>query len=136
MIDGTSDGGASVDGSGEQGEVHTPAAGSTGAHSDAEKEQKKTLIGILSYLSILVVAAYFMGKDDPSTHFHIRQGVVLFVFQIATWVVVSMIPFLFPIMGIIHVGLVILAIIGIANVLRKKERVLPFIGEFAKHVPF
>ncbi len=103
-------------------------------HKDTE--QKKMLIGILSYLNVLVIAAYFMGKDDPSTHFHIKQGFVLFILEVATWVILSMIPILFPLLSIVHVGLVILVVIGIINVIRKKEQALPLIGDLAKHVPF
>lgn len=103
-------------------------------HKDVS--EKKMLIGVLSYISILVVAAYLMGKDDPSTHFHIKQGVVLFVIEIATWVILTMIPFLFPILALVHIGLVVLAIIGIINALRTKEKELPLVGGFAKHVPF
>jgi len=104
-----------------------------GTHADTH--EKKMLIGVLSYLSVLVIAAYLMGKNDPSTHFHIKQGTVLFTVEIATWVIATMIPLLFPILALVHIGLVILAIVGIINVLRKKEKGLPLIGRFAKHVP-
>jgi uncharacterized membrane protein len=101
-----------------------------------DAEQKKLLVGILSYLSILVIVAYFLGKNDPSTHFHIKQGAVLFVLEVATWVVLSMIPLLFPLVSLVHIGLVILAVIGLINVFRHREKELPFIGDLAKHVPF
>jgi uncharacterized membrane protein len=37
-------------------------------------------------------------------------------------------------MNIVQLALLILSIVGIVNVVQKKEKELPFVGSFAKHV--
>lgn len=102
-------------------------------HEDVR--QKRTLAGVLSYLSVLVVVAYLIGKDDAENHFHIKQGFVLLVAELAVMVILSALPLLFPFIAIAHIILVILSVIGIINVLRGKKAQLPLIGHLAKHVP-
>lgn len=103
---------------------------------DAAFEQKRKTVGILSYISILVVAAYFMANGDKRLMFHVKQGVVLFVCEIAVMVVAQMLLWtLSPIISILNIALFVLMIIGIMNVLNGKEKELPVIGQFATHVP-
>lgn len=99
------------------------------------KAQKKLLINILSYLSVLVIVSYILGKDDPSTHFHIKQGAALLAAEVGTMAIIALIPLLFPLYAVAQIAFLILAIIGIVNAARGKEKELPLIGKFAHHVP-
>lgn len=118
-------------------ENNTSNAGATPAApaAPADQKQKNMLVGILSYIGILVVVAYLLGKDDPSAKFHIKQGAVLFVLELAVMVVSYMMLFFAPIAMIINLGLIVLSIIGIVNVIQGKEKELPLVGGLSKHIP-
>lgn len=93
------------------------------------------LMSILAYVSVLILIPFLVAKDNQTVHYHIRQGVVLVVIEIALWIIseILWIPFLYPLFGLVHFGLLILSIIGIVNVLQKKQVELPLVGQYAKH---
>jgi len=97
-------------------------------------EEKKTssendkLMGILAYLGVLVVVPLFAGGNSKFVKYHANQGLVLFSAMILTnilWVV----PFLgwmaAPAVGFL---LLVLAIMGIVNVVNNEMKPLPIIG--------
>jgi hypothetical protein len=45
--------------------------------------QDNKLMGILAYIGPLIIVSYLVAKDDPFVKFHIKQGLVLFVIEIA-----------------------------------------------------
>ncbi len=81
------------------------------------------LMSILAYVSVLILIPFLVAKDNPTVHYHIRQGVVLVAIEIALWIMreILWISFLYPIFGFLHFGLLILSIIGIVNVLQKRR---------------
>jgi uncharacterized membrane protein len=99
----------------------------------APAENNTTLMGILAYIGILVIIPYLMAKDDPSVKFHIKQGLVLVVIEIAVMVVGNMLYILAPVLMIVNLGALVLSVIGIINVVNKKEVPLPLIGQFSSH---
>lgn len=104
------------------------------AQEPASAPQKNVLMGVLSYLGPLVIVSYLTEKDDPFVKFHIRQGVVLIVIEVAAWIIGSMMWTLWPLISIVNVGTVILSIIGIVNVVQGQQKELPLVGHFASHV--
>lgn len=92
---------------------------------------KNMLMGILSYLWVLVIIPFLMAKDDPFVKFHVKQGMVLVAIELILWVAVQVIFFLVPIVMIVNLGLLVLSIIGIINVVQGKEKELPLVGHFA-----
>ena len=119
------------------GSTHTPQTNVGAPDTQKEFEKKRQLIGILSYLSILVVFAYNMADKDERLMFHVRQGAVLFAVEVAVIALFSTILFmLWPLASLINIALLILSIIGIINVIKGKDKELPLIGHLAKHVPF
>jgi uncharacterized membrane protein len=88
-------------------------------------------MGILAYLGPLVIVPYMAVKDDPFVRFHVKQGLVLFVAELILWVASWLLIFLFPIIALLQLGVFILAIVGIMNVVNKKEAPLPIVGGFA-----
>lgn len=99
----------------------------------------KTLMGVLAYIGILVLIPLFMEKKDSFVKFHIKQGLVLLIIEIALYIVYRMFFwsfFTFTIMPLLNLAIIILAILGIINVVQKKERALPFVGQFAKYFSF
>ena len=91
-------------------------------------------MGVLAYLGILVIIPFLMARYDGFVRFHIRQGLVLAIIEIAVWVLGSVSYQLWPILQIVNLGALVLAIIGIVNVLNHKEAEIPFIGAFARHI--
>ena len=95
--------------------------------------QNTTLMSVLAYIGILVVIPYLMAKDDPIVKFHIKQGLVLVVIEIAVWVAGSMIYMLAPVLMLVNLAALVLSIIGIVNVIQGNQKELPFVGQFSKH---
>lgn len=99
--------------------------------------QHRTLMGVLSYLGILVIIPILMAKDDSFVKFHIKQGVVLLIIEIAVWFVLSTFMWqLWMVWQLINLVTLVLAIIGVVNVVQGKEKELPLIGSLAHHLPF
>jgi uncharacterized membrane protein len=116
------------EGSGTNPQVTKPSTPST-----STKAENTTLMGVLAYIGILVIIPYLMAKNDPFVKFHIKQGLVLVVIEIVVMIAAQMVYMLAPILGLIHIAALILSIIGIVNVVQKKQVSLPLIGQFSKH---
>jgi len=100
------------------------------------KQGDKNLIAILSYFGILFLIPILAAKDSPFAQFHAKQGLVLFIAEIAT-TLITWIPILGWIAGpILYIIWFVLAIIGIVNVLGGKQTPLPIIGKFASKFKF
>lgn len=94
--------------------------------------QNRTLLALLAYLGPSIVLAYLLGRENPFVKFHVKQGAALFIIELIIW---ALQPFLWPVWGLVrlvHLGLFILAIIGIVNVFQGKEKELPLVGAWAK----
>ncbi len=96
---------------------------------------KNTLMGVLAYIGPLVIISYFIAKNDPFVRFHIGQGSVLLVLEVASWFVGMMFWPLFAIVQLVNVAILILAAMGIVHVLQGKEKELPLVGKYSKHFP-
>lgn len=92
------------------------------------------VLGILAYLSFLVLVPWLVARRDKFVQFHVRQGLILLVLEAATWLLG-----IIPILGwlaifILWIIWTILSIYGIMVVLRGEEKPLPIIGQFAKKI--
>ena len=96
----------------------------------------RTLMAVLAYLGILVLIPFLMAKDDQFVKFHIKQGLVLLVINIALWVLISISWQLWPLFQLLNLGVLILAIIGIINAAQHKQNELPLVGGFARNFNF
>lgn len=116
-----------------------PVASSTGetAAPAAADTNNTVLMSVLAYLGILVFVPLLLAKENPVVKFHVKQGLVLFIIEAAVWFVGSMmyIGILYPILALVNLGCFVLAIIGIINAVKKQEKELPLVGDFAKHLP-
>jgi uncharacterized membrane protein len=93
-----------------------------------------TLMGVLAYLGPFVVIPFLIAKHDPFVKFHVKQGLVLVVLEILVMVLNSMLWGLGMILSIVNFGLIVLSIVGIVNVINKKQQEVPLVGQFAQHV--
>ena len=106
---------------------------------DKDKSQNKTLMGVLAYIGILVLIPFFVEKKDAFVKFHVKQGLVLLIIEIALYIIYRMFFwsfFTFTLMPLLNLAVLVLAIIGIVNVTQKKEKELPFVGQFSKYFTF
>ena len=100
------------------------------------KKGEKNLTAILSYFGILFIIPLLVCKDDAFAQFHAKQGLVLFIAEIAT-MFIAWIPIIGWLVGFIAWILwVILSLMGIINVLGGKQTPLPIIGKFAEKFKF
>jgi uncharacterized membrane protein len=110
----------------------TPSADSSAEQNFVVNEQ--TIFASLSYLSILVLVPLLTKKNDPFVKYHIKQGLVLLVPELIVYVVSGMFYFMWPVWSILNLGFLCLTIVGIIHALRKEEKPLPLIGQFADKI--
>jgi len=108
---------------------------------DTQKTQqqgtgKKTGMAILAYI-IFFIPLLTNDKDDPFVKYHVKQGLVLFIYWVVAWIIATMIPIigwiLSPVLNIIGI---ILLIIGIVRASEGREVPLPVIGKYASKFEF
>jgi len=107
---------------------------------DAEDAENNKIFGILAYLSILWIVPLIVAKDSPFAKYHANQGLILFIVEIALYILIAiltqvflMIPglsFLPMILSLVWLGVIVLLIIGIVNAAAGKCVPLPIIGKF------
>jgi len=102
----------------------------------SQKEEKKAkgenLIAVLSYIGILFLVPLLASKDNAFAQFHAKQGLVLFIVEIATSLI-AWIPIIGWFIGMVAwIIWLVLSIIGIMNVVKGKQVPLPVIGKFAE----
>ncbi|EKE18888.1 MAG: hypothetical protein ACD_9C00205G0003 [uncultured bacterium] len=90
---------------------------------NAEKDNK--LWAVLSYLGVLVIIPLLAKKESKFVQFHVKQGLVLLVGWVLSWLpfgpIIAIIVFVFSIMGII-------------NVLSGEMKKLPLVGDLAEKI--
>lgn len=117
---------------------------------EAKDAQDNKIMGILAYLSWLVLVPIFDAKDSKYAKFHANQGVVLAAGELAIWILQAIVRAIFPyhysatllytrgpIYGILsavfwiaQIGLYVLAIIGLLAAIKGEKKELPLIGKF------
>ena len=108
----------------------------TSENPGAPKKEEKDLTAVLSYIGILFLVPLLAAKDNAFAQFHAKQGLVLFIAEVVT-AVILWIPILGWIVGLVAwVIWVVLSITGIMNVLAGKKTPLPIIGKFAEKFKF
>ena len=100
------------------------------------KPEHKNLMGVLAYLGILVIIPFLMAKDDPFVKFHIKQGLLLVIIEIAVWVLGTSMWQLWMFLNLVNLATLVLAIVGIVNVVQGNQKELPLIGSLAKNFTF
>ncbi|MBU4512071.1 DUF4870 domain-containing protein [Patescibacteria group bacterium] len=101
-----------------------------------KKGEGENLIAILSYIGLLFLVPLLASKDNAFAKFHAKQGLTLFIAEIATFLI-AWIPILGWIVGMTAwVVWIVLSIIGITNVVKGREAPLPIIGKFATKFKF
>ena len=86
------------------------------------------LFAILSYLGIFWIVGLVAAKDDPFVHFHVNQGLVLFLLNVALSIM-TLIPIIGWIIALVgYIFSVVCFILGILHAARDEMAPLPLIG--------
>lgn len=116
-------------------------ADTTAYFDKADIEQNKVM-GILAYLSWLVLIPLFAAPRSKFARFHTNQGLVLAITEIAWWIVTAILnAILYAIswrigsivgmlLSLVNLVFLVLAIIGIINAVNGRAKELPVIGKF------
>ena len=104
---------------------------STVPHNENPQILEGKIWAILSYLSILCIIPLVLKKDNPFVLSHGKQGLVLFVAQVALFILHIIFPWL------LKPGMFVLWAIsfwGIISVLKGEYVKLPVISDFADKI--
>lgn len=102
----------------------------------ADTAKHNVAMAVLAYIGPLIIVSYLVAKDDPFVKYHMRQGLVLLVIEVALSLLGSLVYMFWPIIQIINIVVLVLAIIGIINAVKGREKELPIVGKFASHFKF
>jgi uncharacterized membrane protein len=106
---------------------------------DPEDAENHKIFGILAYLTILCLVPLLVAKQSPFAKYHANQGLILFLGEIALWVILSIV---YDLLDLIHLSIIswivslvwlavgALIIIGIINAAAGKCVPLPIVGKF------
>lgn len=87
-----------------------------------------TVMAVFSYLHVLVVIPILFGRKSKFVQFHVKQG----VFLLLVWILFAYSLYLPALPWVIFIYLIAAIISGISNVIRGRERQLPFSGRFIR----
>ena len=104
-------------------------------HFDPQDIQSNKAMGILSYLSILVLIPLFAAKQSKFARFHCNQGLLLFIIELITSIIlnllsdIALIGWIFSIIkALVNIACFLLTVLGIINASNGKAKELPVIG--------
>lgn len=85
-------------------------------------------VAALSYLGVLCLVPLFLKKDSAFAQSHAKQGLVLFIAEVA-----GMFVYWFPFFGqLLVLAFIIASAYGIKQTLEGKEWEIPYIGKYAE----
>ena len=111
---------------------------------DSKDIEENKAMGVLAYLSILVLIPLLAAPKSKFARYHTNQGLILFILELITGVLQGFLHFMFTAVVDVHAVDVIFSIIfylidlvyllfiilGIINVVQGKAKQLPIIGKF------
>ena len=95
-------------------------------------ENNNKLYNILAYLGILFLVGLISAPNDQDVKFHVNQGIVLSIGEVALTILSTILAFtiIIPILCFIAgCVLVVFAIMGIINASKGEQKELPLIGK-------
>lgn len=113
----------------------------TTAEFDPQDIEQNKVMGVLAYLSWLVLIPILAAPQSKFARYHANQGLVLAIVEIG-WLIVSMIlGFIFgliswylgmilgTLLNLVNIVFLVFAILGIVNAAQGKAKELPIIGK-------
>ncbi len=102
---------------------------------ETKKEQIK-IMALISYIGILCLVPILTKEKDEFVLFHAKQGLILFICEAGTWMILAVIPFFFFMISLVGIVWLVLSLIGMVNVTKNLKQELPVIGQFADKFKF
>lgn len=104
----------------------------TNQQKDREIEEGK-FFAIISYISFLCIISLVLKRDNKFALFHAKQGLVLFVFEVASFIL-SILPLLawLKILGL--VAFTLISLWGILQVLMGNYSRIPIVDKIADKI--
>ena len=93
-------------------------------------------MAFISYIGILCLVPILTKEKDEFVLFHAKQGLVLFICEAATYMVLAVIPIFFFLISVVGIIWLVLSLIGMVNVAKNQKQELPVIGQFADKFKF
>lgn len=103
--------------------------------TDKQKEiEEGKFFAVISYISFLCIISLILKKDNKFTLYHAKQGLVLFVFEVAAFIlsVIPILGFLIRILGLLIFTLV--SLWGILQALMGNCGRIPIISPIASKI--
>ena len=104
---------------------------------EAQKEkqvQEGKFFALISYISFLCVISLLLKKDNKFALYHAKQGLVLFVFEVAAFIL-AIIPFLGWLIWILSfIAFTLASLWGILQVLMGEYGHIPVVSKVAKKI--
>ena len=116
-------------------------ADTTADFDKADIEQNK-LMGIMAYLSWLVLIPIFAAPKSKFARFHANQGLVLAITEVAWWIVTAILNAILyaiswrlgslvgTLLGLVNLVFLVMLVLGIMNAVNGRAKELPVIGKF------
>ena len=114
----------------------------TTADFDKKDVEQNKIMGILAYLSWLVLIPIFAAPKSKFARFHANQGLVLAITEIAWWIVSGIVNAILysinwrlgsiagTLFGLANLIFLVVALLGIINAANGRAKELPVIGKF------
>jgi uncharacterized membrane protein len=102
--------------------------------SQSKEIQEGKFFAVISYISFLCVVSLILKKDNKFVLYHAKQGLVLFVIEVACFIL-SVIPFLQVLIKTLGFAVfVFVSLYGIINAVKGNCRKIPFVSGIAEKV--
>ena len=102
--------------------------------ADNKEIQEGKVFAVIAYLWILCLVPLLLKKENKFALFHAKQGLVLFICEIALWLIgiIPILGWLISILGSLACG--ILALVGIIQALMGNYWKMPLLGDYAEKI--
>lgn len=117
--------------------AQAPHAAAPDMHMDPKDVEDNKVMALLSYIGVLVLVPLLAKKDSKYAQFHAKQGLVLFLAEIANGILylIPGVNFVWFFVGwIVSIFFIVLSIMGIMNAYQGKAKELPVIGGLAPKI--
>jgi uncharacterized membrane protein len=101
------------------------------SHTDPQILEGK-IFAMLAYLSILCIIPLVLKKDNPFVLKHGKQGLILFLGEVAVFIIHIILGLWFLRLGIFILGVV--SFIGLIAALQGREAELPIVSPLAESI--
>jgi fumarate reductase subunit D len=99
-----------------------------------EPKKEVNTMALISYIGPLCLIPFINKTQDEFVRFHMKQGLVLLILELTSWIIFGIVPVLWAIANLFGIIWLVLSIIGIMNVVKNEKKEIPFIGKYADKI--